>query len=122
MEITGTSASLSNRIGSCRDRRGRIIFVLLWEIRDAIVHLSRGRNQGRQLDQRVNRDETRTYRECGAGDAIGHPHRNRGRPVCFIAQPEFATGADAALHENRLAMQRMPGIVNGYLLSVVGRM
>ena len=28
----------------------------------------------------------------------------------------------AALHANRLAMQRMPGIVNGYFFSVVGGM
>ena len=30
--------------------------------------------------------------------------------------------AHAAPYDNRLAMQRMPGIVNGDLLSVVGRM
>jgi hypothetical protein len=42
--------------------------------------------------------------------------------LVLIAQPELATMAHAALHENRLAMQRMPGIVNGYVLSVVGGM
>jgi hypothetical protein len=40
----------------------------------------------------------------------------------LVAEPDLATLSDAALHENRLAMQRMPGIVNGDLLSVVGGM
>jgi hypothetical protein len=29
---------------------------------------------------------------------------------------------NAALHANRLAMQRMPAVVNGYFFSVVGGM
>ena len=68
--------------------------------------------------------ETRagTNRECGTRHAIRHPDWNRGRALIGLAEPDLATLSHAALHENRLAMQRMPGIVNGYVLSVVGGM
>jgi hypothetical protein len=39
-----------------------------------------------------------------------------------IEEPHLATVANASQHANRLAMQRMPRIVNGDLLSVVGGM
>jgi hypothetical protein len=42
--------------------------------------------------------------------------------LVLLAQPELATMAHAALHGNGLAVQRMPGIVNRYVLSVVGGM
>jgi len=51
---------------------------------------------------------------------IRHPHRNRGRVL--LAEPEIAAMPHAAPHPNRLAVQRMPAIVNRDLLSVVGGM
>ena len=39
-----------------------------------------------------------------------------------LAEPDLAAMSHAALYENRLAVQRMPGIVNGYVLGVVGGM
>jgi hypothetical protein len=86
------------------------------------VHVSRGRDQARQLDQCVDRDETRPDGERGAGHAIGHPQRNRGRLLRFVAQPQLATRADTTPHEDGLSVQRMPRIVNSDLLSVVGGM
>jgi hypothetical protein len=40
----------------------------------------------------------------------------------LLAEPELATMPHAALYHNRLAMQRMPRIVDGDFLSVVGGM
>jgi hypothetical protein len=42
--------------------------------------------------------------------------------MTVLAQPDLAAIPHAALHDNRSAMQRMPGIVNRYVLSVVGGM
>ncbi|MGH9194905.1 MAG: hypothetical protein ACRD1T_04100 [Acidimicrobiia bacterium] len=89
---------------------------------DAIVRRACGGHQRRELDEGFDRHEDGTDRESGTGHAIGHPDRNRGRPLIVLAEPDLAALSYAALHENRLAMQRMPGIVNGDLLSVVGGM
>ena len=89
---------------------------------DAIVRRACGGQQRRQLDEGFDRNENGANRECGTRHAIGHPDRNRGRALMLIAEPDLAALSNAALHENRLAMQRMPGIVNGDLLSVVGGM
>jgi hypothetical protein len=96
--------------------------VLLRKIGEAIVRRAGGVNQRRQLGQGFDRHEDRADGQRGTGHTIRHPHRNRGCVPIVLAQPELATGEYAALYDNRLAMQRMPGIVNGYLLSVVGRM
>jgi hypothetical protein len=96
--------------------------VLLRKIDDAIVRRAGGAHQRGQLIEGFDRDEDRTNGQRGAGHAIGHPHGNRGGVLVVLAQPELATMAHAALHENRLAMQRMPRIVDRDLLSVVGRM
>jgi hypothetical protein len=96
--------------------------VLLRKIVDAIVRRARGVHQCRQLGQRIDRDEDRPRGHRGTGHAIRHPDRNRGRALIVLAEPHFAAMPHAALHENRLAMQRMPGIVNGYVFSVVGGM
>ena len=68
--------------------------------------------------------ETRTgpKRQRGARDAVRHPHGNGRRALIGVAGPDLAAMAHAALHDNGLAMQRMPRIVNGNVLSVVGRM
>ena len=58
---------------------------------------------------------------AGTRHAISHPDRNR-RALIVLAQPDLAAMPNAALDENRLAMKRMPGIVNDYFFSVVGRM
>ncbi len=96
--------------------------VLLRKIGDAIVRRVGGIDQRGEFGEGFNRDEDRADRECGTRHAIRHPHRNRGRGLILLAEQELATMPHAALHQNRLAMQRMPGIMNRYLLSVVGRM
>jgi hypothetical protein len=89
---------------------------------DTITCHARRGNHRRQLGQGVHRDETWADRQHGTGHAIRHPDRNRGRADVVLAQPQLATIAHAALHANRLAMQRMPRIVDRDLLSVVGGM
>jgi hypothetical protein len=96
--------------------------VLLRKIDNAIVRRASDVDQRCQLGQGFDRDEDRADRQRGTGHAIGHPHGNRGRMLIGLAHPDLAPMADAALHENRLAVQRMPGIVNRDLLSVVGSM
>jgi hypothetical protein len=79
-------------------------------------------NQRRQLGQGFDRHEDRADGQRGTGqhDPSSTPE---SRPCADrVAKPELATGAYAALYENHLDTQRMPGIVNCYLLSVVGRM
>jgi hypothetical protein len=95
---------------------------LLRKIDDAIVRRTRGLHQRGQLGEGFNGDEHRTDGERGADHSIGHPDRNRGGGLVRRAQPDVTTSAHAALNEHRLAVQRMPRIVNRYLLSVVGRM
>jgi hypothetical protein len=89
---------------------------------DAIVRRACGGHQRRELEEGFDGHEDRTHRECGTCHAIRHPHRNRGRAIFVLAEPDLAAMSHAALHENRLAVQRMPGIVNGDVLSVVGGM
>jgi hypothetical protein len=81
-----------------------------------------GHHQRRELAKRLDRHEDGTNRECGTRRAIGHPDRNRGDALLLLAQPDVTAMSHAALHANGLAMQRMPRIVNGDLLSVVGGM
>jgi len=96
--------------------------VLLRKIGDAIVRRARGGHQRRQLGQRIDRDQDRTDGQGSTGDAISHPNRNRRRALIGLAQPHVATMAHAPPHENRLTVERMPGIANRYGLSVVGGM
>ena len=83
---------------------------------------ARGVYQRDQLGQRFDGHEDRTSRQHGAGRTIRHPHRNRGRAQILLAEPHLATVTNASQHDDRLAMQRMPRIVNSDLLSVVGGM
>ena len=96
--------------------------VLLRKIDDAIVRRAGGVYQRGQLIEGFDRDEDRTDRERGTCHAIRHPHRYRRRRLIVLAQPQLVTMAHAAPSEHGLAMQRMPGIVNRYVLSVVGGM
>jgi hypothetical protein len=89
---------------------------------DAIVRRACGGHQRCQLHQAFDRDEDRTSGQRRTRHAISHPDRNCGRALIVLAQPHLAALSHAALHENRLAVQRMPRIVNGYVRSVVGRM
>jgi len=102
--------------GRCRIR------VLLRKLSDAIVRRADAVHQRDQLRQGVDRDEDRTRRQHGAGRTIRHPHRNRSGVLVLIAEPDITALSYAPQHDDRLAMQRMPGIVNGDLLSVVGGM
>lgn len=95
--------------------------VLHRKIDDAIVRRAGGSDQGREFGERLDGDEDRTGRHRGAGHAIGHPDRNRCRAVILLNQPHLTTMTHAAPHQNRLAMQRMPAVVNRDVLSVVGR-
>jgi len=117
--IAGTSRS--NGIGICLGGRRRI-GLLLRRLDDAIVRRAGGGHQRRKLEEGFDSNEDRTNRECGTRHAIGHPDRNRRRALLGLAQPDLAAMPHAALHANRLAVQRMPGIVNGDVLSVVGGM
>jgi hypothetical protein len=96
--------------------------VLLRKIDDAIVRRASGAHQSDQLIEGFDRDEDRTDGERGTRHAIRHPHRYRGRRLIVFAQPQLATLPRTAPSEHRLAMQRMPRIVDGDLLSVVGGM
>ena len=89
---------------------------------DTIARRAGSINQTRKLGHGFHRDKHRTDGQRGTSHAIGHPHRNRGRVLVLLAQPELATGAHAAPNEYGLAVQRMPRIVDRDLLSVVGRM
>ena len=81
-----------------------------------------GGHQRRELDKSVDRHEDWTNRECSTRHAIGHPDRNRGRALIVLTQPDLTATTHAPLYPDRLAMQRMPGIVDCYFLSVVGGM
>jgi hypothetical protein len=96
--------------------------VLLRKIGDAIVRRARGGHQRRQLGQRIDRDQDGTDGQGSTGDAIRHPDRNRRHVLIGLAQPHVATLAHAPPYEHRLTVERMPGIVNRYVLSVVGGM
>jgi hypothetical protein len=89
---------------------------------DAIVPRAGSVHQRGQFGEGFGRDEDRAGRQRRARDAIGHPHRNRGGALILLAQPDFPAMSHAALYEDRLPVQRVPGIVNGYVLSVVGGM
>lgn len=91
-------------------------------MRHTITRRARGRNDQCQLGEGLHRDETGTDGQRGTRHAIRHPDGNRGRVLVVIAEPELATRADDASNIQRLAVQRMPAIVNGDLLSVVGGM
>jgi hypothetical protein len=41
--------------------------------------------------------------------------------LIWLAQPDLTTLPRAPLYEDRLAMQRMPTVVNGDVLGMVGR-
>ena len=89
---------------------------------DAIVRRAGGSHQRCELDEGIDRYEDGTRRQRSTRDAIGHPDRHCGRSLIVLTQPHLAALPHAALDENRLAMLRMPRIVNGDLLSVVGGM
>jgi hypothetical protein len=86
------------------------------------VRRAGGGDQRGQLGEGFDGHEGRTFRQRGAGCPIRHPHRNRGGLLVLIAEPDITAMPYAPQHDDRLAMQRMPGIVNGDLLSVVGGM
>jgi hypothetical protein len=108
-------------MGSCLGGRRRIVS-LLRKINDAIVRRSRGVHQRGELGEGFDRNQDGTGGQRGTGHAIRHPHGNRGRVPILLAEPDIAAMPDAAMHPHRLAMERMPPIVNRDLLSVVGRM
>ena len=89
---------------------------------DAIVRRAGGSHQRCELDEGIDRYEDGTRRQRSTRDAIGHPDRNRRRARIGLAEPHLAPLSHAALYDNRLAVERMPRIVNGDLLSVVGGM
>jgi hypothetical protein len=91
-------------------------------MRHTITRRTSDRNDRRQLGEGLYRDKTGTDRQRGTRHAIRHPNGNRGGVLVVIAQPELATRANRASHLQGLAVQRMPAIVNGDLLSVVGGM
>jgi hypothetical protein len=88
----------------------------------AIVRRACRRHQRCELDEGVDRDEDRTRGQRSTRHAIGHPDRNGRRVLIVLAEPHLTALSHASFYENRLAVQRMPGIVNGYVLSVVGGM
>jgi len=89
---------------------------------DAIVRRASGIHQRCELDEGFDRHEDWTRRQRGTRDAIGHPDRNGRRALIGRAEPHLAALPHAALHDDRLAIQRMPGIADGYFFSVVGGM
>jgi len=91
-------------------------------MRHTITRRVSRRNYRRQFGEGVHRNETWTDGQHGTRQPIRHPDGNRGAVLIVIAQPELATRADGAPHLQGLAVQRVPAIVNGDLLSVVGGM
>ncbi len=89
---------------------------------DTITRRSGGGNYRRQLRQRLHGDESRAHGQHGTRQAIRHPDGNRGCVLVVIAQPQLATRTHRAPNTQGLAVQRMPEIVNGDVLSVVGGM
>jgi hypothetical protein len=85
------------------------------------VTSARGGDQRGQLGERLDRDEDGAEGQRGAGHAVRHPHGNGGRLLILLAEPHVTTVAQAPLHENRLAMQRVPAVMNDDVLSAVGR-
>jgi len=88
---------------------------------DAIVRRACSGDQGQKLGECVDGDQDRPLRQRGTRDAIRHPNRNGGSALT-LAQPDVTAMSHAALHANGLAVQWMPRIVDGYVLSVVGGM
>jgi hypothetical protein len=89
---------------------------------DTITCRASRRNYRRQFSEGLHRDQTRTDGQHGTRQPIRHPDGNCGRVLVLFAQPELSTRAYHALNIQRLAVQWMPTIVNGDLLSVVGGM
>ncbi len=87
-----------------------------------MVRRAGGSHQRDELAQGVDRYEDGPRRQRRTRDAVGHPDRNGRRVLFGLAKPHLAALSHAALHANRLPMQRMPGIVNGDFFSVVGGM
>jgi len=108
-------------MGICLGGRRRIE-LLLRKTSDAIVPRAGGVHQQHQFGEGFDGDEDRAGRQRGAGHAIRHPDGNRGSALILLAEPDLAALSHAALHDDRLAVQRMPRIVNGDVLSVVGGM
>lgn len=96
--------------------------VLLWKIGDAIVRRAGDVDQRDQLGQGFDGHEGGTSRQRGAGRTIRHPHRNRGGLLVLLAEPDITAMPYDPLHQNRVAVQRMPRVVNRDVLSVMGRM
>ena len=82
---------------------------------------ARGGDQRGKLGEGFDRDEDGAEGQCGASHSVGHPHRNGSGVLILLAQPHVTTVAHASLDENRLAMQRMPRVMNDDVLSAVGR-
>ena len=85
------------------------------------MRFARDGDQRGQLGQRFDRYEDGADGQRRAGHAVRHPHGNGGRLVILLAEPHVTTVAQAPLHENRLAMQRVPAIMHDDVLSTVGR-
>jgi hypothetical protein len=102
--------------GRCR------IMVLLRKSRAAIVRLARGFDQRGELGERLDGNEDWADGQRRTRDTVRHPDGNRRGALVVRVQPDFVAVTYPALHENRLAIQRMPRIVNRDLLSVVGGM
>ena len=83
---------------------------------------ARGGYERGQLGERFDRYEDRAEGQRGAGHAVRHPHGNGGRVPILLAEPHVTPVAQAPPNKNHLAMQRMPSVVNGDVLSVVGGM
>jgi hypothetical protein len=96
--------------------------VLLRKSGDAIVRRARYGDQRGEFGEGVHRHQDATDGQRGTRHAVCHPDRNRGGALIVLAQPHVATMAHAPLRENRLTVERMPGIVNRYVLGVVGGM
>jgi RNase P protein component len=96
--------------------------VLLRKSSDAIVRRAGCVDQRREFGESFHRHQGGTDGQRGTRHAIRHPNRNRRGALVVLAKPDLAPMSHAALHENRLAMQRMPEIVDGYFFSVVGGM
>lgn len=85
------------------------------------MRAARDGDQRGQLGQRFDRYEDGADGQRGAGHAVCHPHGNGGRVLILLAEPHVTTVAQAPLHDNCLAMQRVPAVMNDDMLSTVGR-
>ena len=95
--------------------------VLLWKIDAAIVRRAGGVDQRCECGEGFDRNHDWTDGQRGTRHAIRHPHGNGGRVLILLAEPHVTTVAQAPLHENCLAMQRVPRVVNSDVLGAVGR-